>query len=184
MRERVMDAAHELTCADGWDKTSLSAVAARAQVSRPSVYKEFGTRARLGHALVTRETRRLLDDITEALGTADGNPRDALETALLLVLTVADRNPLLRSVVTAARPGVDSLLPYLAARTDPLFDGAHGLLRAWLDERFPTRAEEDLDVVSDFVVRTAMSHLVLPTWPPEVAAGRLSRTAFRVLGEP
>lgn len=183
MRERILDAAHELTCADGWDRASLSAVASLAQVSRPSVYKEFGSRSRLGHALVTRETRQLLDDVAGALATTDRHPRAALENALLLVLTAAEHHPLLRSVVTAARRGSDSLLPYLTARTDPLFDAAQGLLRAWLAERFPDRGEEDLEVVSDFVVRTTISHLVLPTWPPAVAAGRLSRTAFRVMGE-
>ncbi|MGW0719764.1 TetR family transcriptional regulator [Streptomyces sp. NPDC002778] len=183
MRERVLDAAHELTCADGWDRASLSAVASRAQVSRPTVYKEFGSRAHLGHALVTRETRQLLDDVAEALAATDRHPRAALETALLLVLTAAERNPLLRSVVTAARRGSDSLLPYLTARTDPLVDAARGLLRAWLAGRFPTRREEDVDVAADLVVRMAVSHLVLPVWPPEVAASRLSRSAFRVLGE-
>ncbi|MET9652204.1 TetR family transcriptional regulator [Streptomyces sp. NPDC006460] len=183
MRERVLDAAYELTCADGWDRASLSAVASLAQVSRPSVYKEFGTRARLGHALVTRETRRLLDGVAETLTAADRDPRGALASALLFVLTAAEHNPLLRAVVTAARRGADSLLPCLTARADPLFDAAQHLLRAWLAERFPTRGEEDLDVVTDFVVRTVISHFVLPTWPPEVAAGRLARVAFRMLGE-
>ncbi|WP_372499553.1 TetR/AcrR family transcriptional regulator [Streptomyces spororaveus] len=60
MRQRVLDAARDLTCEAGWDQVSLSAVAARAEVSRPSVYKEFGNRAGLGRALVVRETQQFL----------------------------------------------------------------------------------------------------------------------------
>lgn len=183
IRERVLGAAYELACAEGWDRVSLSAVASLAQVSRPSVYKEFGSRARLGHVLVTRETRRLLDDVAEALAATDRHPPAVLEAALLVVLTAAEHNPLLRSVVTAARRGSDSLLPYLTARTNPLFDAAQGLFRAWLAERFPARGAEDVEVAADFVVRMAISHLVLPARPPTMAAGRLSRTALRVLGE-
>ncbi|MET7440212.1 TetR family transcriptional regulator [Streptomyces sp. NPDC005496] len=183
MRERILDAAHELTCAHGWDRASLSAVASRAQVSRPSVYKEFGSRARLGHALVARETRQLLDDVAGALATSDRHPRAALETALLLVLTAAEHHPLLRSVVTAARRGSDSLLAYLTARTDPFLDAVQNVLRTWLAERFPHQGEEHLEEVVDVVVRMTISHLVLPTWPPGVAACRLSRIAVRLLGE-
>ncbi|MFE5524437.1 TetR/AcrR family transcriptional regulator, partial [Streptomyces virginiae] len=67
MRQRVLDAAGDLTCEAGWDQVSLSAVAARAEVSRPSVYKEFGNRAGLGRALVVRETQQFLAGVADAL---------------------------------------------------------------------------------------------------------------------
>ncbi|MFW6695715.1 TetR family transcriptional regulator [Streptomyces sp. MAR4 CNX-425] len=183
MRERVLAAAHELTCAAGWDQVSISAVAERAEVSRPSVYKEFGNRAGLGRALVVRETRSFLDGVVDALGPADRHPRAGLEGAVLFALTEAEHNPLVRAVITAARRGSDSLLPYLTARTDPVFDAAQHILRAWLTERFPACGEEDIDVATDLIVRMTISHLVLPTWPPPTAAERLSRAALRALGE-
>jgi AcrR family transcriptional regulator len=43
MRHRVLDAARDLTCASGWDRVSLSAVAEAAQVSRPSATRSSAT---------------------------------------------------------------------------------------------------------------------------------------------
>lgn len=181
MRQRVLDAARDLTCASGWDQVSLSAVAAAAEVSRPSVYKEFGNRAGLGRALVVRETHQFLESVARTLNPGQPDTRASLEAAVHFVLTEAHRNPLIRAVVMAAREGSDSLLPYLTARADPIFDAAQSLLRAWLTERFPERDEELVDVAADIAVRMTISHLVLPGADPRPTAERLSLAVLKVL---
>ncbi|MEV5433980.1 TetR family transcriptional regulator [Streptomyces sp. NPDC052701] len=181
MRQRVLDAARDLACAAGWDQVSLSAVAAAAEVSRPSVYKEFGNRAGLGRALVVRETREFLESVAQALYPGFPDTRASLEAAVFFVLTEADRNPLIRAVVMAAREGSDSLLPYLTARADPIFEAAQGLLRAWLAERFPERDEELIDMAADIAVRMTISHLLLPGADPQLTAKRLSLAVLKVL---
>ncbi|MEU0005745.1 TetR family transcriptional regulator [Streptomyces sp. NPDC006314] len=181
MRQRVLDAARDLACASGWDQVSLSAVAAAAEVSRPSVYKEFGNRAGLGRALVVRETREFLESVAQALYPGLPDTRASLETAVFFVLTEAHRNPLVRAVVMAAREGSDSLLPYLTARADPIFDAAQGLLRAWLTERFPGRDEDLIEMAADITVRMTISHLLLPGADPRPTAQRLSLAVLKVM---
>lgn len=181
MRQRVLAAARELTCASGWDQVSLSAVAAAADVSRPSVYKEFGNRAGLGRALVVSETEVFLGSVAEVLDPGLPDTRAALEEAVHFVLTEAHRNPLVRAVVLAAREGSDSLLPYLTARADPVFDAAQNLLRTWLTERFPDQDQVLVDVAADVAVRMTLSHLVLPGADPRATAERISLAVLKVL---
>ncbi|MEU3862148.1 TetR family transcriptional regulator [Streptomyces sp. NPDC028722] len=181
MRQRVLDAARDLTCASGWDQVSLSAVAAAAEVSRPSVYKEFGNRAGLGRALVVRETHQFLESVARTLYPGQADTRASLEEAVFFVLTEAHRNPLIRAVVMAAREGSDSLLPYLTARADPIFDAALSLLRAWFTDRFPERGEELIAVAADIAVRMTISHLILPGADPRPTAERLSLAVLKVL---
>ncbi|MFE9934206.1 TetR family transcriptional regulator [Streptomyces sp. NPDC005533] len=178
---RVLDAARDLTCESGWDRVSLSAVAARAEVSRPSVYKEFGNRAGLGRALVIRETQEFLTGVAATLYPGLPNTRASLEAAVFHVLTEAERQPLIRAVISAAREGSDSLLPYLTARADPIFDAGQSLLQEWLRERCPDPDDQDIEVAADIAVRMTISHLILSTHPPRHTARRLAAAVLKLL---
>lgn len=184
MRVRVLDAARDLTCEAGWDQVSLSAVAARAQVSRPSVYKEFGNRAGLGRALVIRETRQFLAGVADTLHPGLPDSHACLEAAILYVLTEADSQPLIRAVIAAARHGSDSLLPYLTARADPIFDAGQSLVQDWLGTRYPEQRTETLEMTADVIVRMTISHLILPADAPGITARRLATAALKLLHEP
>ncbi|MFH9263936.1 TetR family transcriptional regulator [Streptomyces sp. NPDC017546] len=187
MRQRVLDVARDKASADGWNQVSLSAVAADAEVSRPSVYKEFGSRAGLGHALVVRETQEFLAGVADVLHPGRPDTRACLEAAIRHVLTEAHHNPLISAVVMASREGSDSLLPYLTARADPIFDAAQALLRAWLAERFPDQDEPAITGAADITVRMTISHLVLPDTDADtdtdaaVTAERLAGAVLKLL---
>ncbi len=181
MRQRVLDAARDLTCEAGWDQVSLSAVAARAEVSRPSVYKEFGNRAGLGRALVVRETRQFLTGVADALYPGVPDSHACLQVAILYVLREADSQPLIRAVITAARNGSDSLLPYLTARADPIFDAGQSLVQGWLATRYPHQHTESLEIAADVIVRMTISHLILPADEQHLTARRLATAALKLL---
>ncbi|MER5308520.1 TetR family transcriptional regulator [Streptomyces sp. NPDC002773] len=181
MRVSVLDAAHDLTCEAGWDQVSLSAVAARARVSRPSVYKEFGNRAGLGRALVVRETRQFLAGVADTLYPGLPDSQTCLEAAILYVLKEADHQPLIRAVIAAARHGSDSLLPYLTARADPIFDAGQSLVQEWLGTRYPEQRTETLEMTADVIVRMTISHLVLPAAEPHITARRIATAALKLL---
>lgn len=181
MRASVLDAAHDLTCEAGWDQVSLSAVAARAQVSRPSVYKEFGSRADLGRALVVRETRQFLAGVADAFYPGLPESQACLEAAILYVLEEADKQPVIRAVIAAARHGSDSLLPYLTARADPIFDAGRSLVQEWLGTRYPEQHTETLEMTADVIVRMTISHLILPTAEPRITARKLAVAAAKLL---
>ncbi len=181
MRQCVLDAARDLTCEAGWDRVSLLAVAARAGVSRPSVYKEFGNRAGLGRALVVRETRQFLAGVADALYPGVPDTHACLRVAILYVLQEADHQPLIRAVITAARQGSDSLLPYLTARADPIFDAGHTLVRGWLATRYPEQDADALQMAADVIVRMTISHLILPADEQHLTAERLATAALKLL---
>ncbi|MGW7195659.1 TetR family transcriptional regulator [Streptomyces chryseus] len=181
MRLRVLDAARDLTCDAGWDQVSLSAVAARAEVSRPSMYKEFGSRAGLGRALVVRETQQFLAGVADTFYPGLPDTHACLEAAILYVLTEADNQPLIRAVITAAREGSDSLLPFLTARTDPIFDAGQSLVQGWLATRYPEQGTEALEMAADVIVRMTISHLILPAGEPQFTARRLATAALKLL---
>ncbi|AJE82215.1 TetR family transcriptional regulator [Streptomyces albus] len=84
-RAAILAAARELFLAEGFDRSSVDAVAARAKVSKRTVYDYFGDKRTLlqavvdgvGQSLITTIRRTLDDTLTALPGTAD------LEDALI-----------------------------------------------------------------------------------------------------
>ncbi|WP_019354363.1 TetR/AcrR family transcriptional regulator [Streptomyces sp. AA1529] len=78
-RAAILSAARELFLADGFDRSSVDAVAARAGVSKRTVYDYFGDKQTLlhavvdtvGQALITTVRSTLDDTLTDRTGTAD-----------------------------------------------------------------------------------------------------------------
>ncbi|OEV02267.1 TetR family transcriptional regulator [Streptomyces qinglanensis] len=78
-RAAILSAARELFLADGFDRSSVDAVAARARVSKRTVYDYFGDKQTLlhavvdtvGQALITTVRSTLDDTLTDRTGTAD-----------------------------------------------------------------------------------------------------------------
>ncbi|MER6349585.1 TetR family transcriptional regulator [Streptomyces sp. NPDC001595] len=165
MRDDVLDAARAMAAEKGWDSVSLSQVAARAEVSRPTVYKEFGSRGGLSQALVHREAERFLVGVARALQQPAPTASGALAAAILYALEEARENMLVASVINAARDGTDSLLPYLTARSEPVVMGARHMVRTWCRTHYPQVDTVRTEQAADVIVRLALSHIVLP--PPD-----------------
>ncbi|WP_149551187.1 TetR family transcriptional regulator [Streptomyces marokkonensis] len=162
MRDDVLDAARAMAAEKGWDSVSLSQVASRAEVSRPTVYKEFGSRGGLSRALVHREAERFLIGVDRALQQPAPTASDALAAAVLYALEEARENVLVASVVKAARDGTDSLLPYLTARSEPVVTGARLLVRSWCQAHYQRSDTVRTDQAADVIVRLTLSYIVLP----------------------
>jgi AcrR family transcriptional regulator len=119
----------------GWDGLSLERVAARAGVSRVTLWRQGVTR----ETLVAGLLRRLADDYREAMWpvlAAEATGRERLEGALLALFDVLDRHlPLLLvsdevfhwAAAHASPPGL-FLDPFLRALADGQSDGSLGSL--------------------------------------------------------
>ncbi|MFD5518817.1 TetR/AcrR family transcriptional regulator [Streptomyces sp. NPDC127066] len=127
MREQVLTVAGELASAHGWDRVRVADVADRADVSRPTIYKEFGDRAGIGRALVQRETDHFLLGVAKVLEQPGGDVAVCLRAAVSHSLAESSSTPLTSAVLDAARNNTEALLPYLASRPDPIFDSARSL---------------------------------------------------------
>ncbi|WP_431980590.1 TetR/AcrR family transcriptional regulator [Streptomyces qinglanensis] len=109
-RAAILSAARELFLADGFDRSSVDAVAARAGVSKRTVYDYFGDKQTLLHAVVDTvgqslitTVRRTLDDTltvrTEAAGLEDALVAFSMQIATEM-LDSAEYATLLRLVRT------------------------------------------------------------------------------------
>ncbi|MFD6494531.1 TetR/AcrR family transcriptional regulator [Streptomyces sp. NPDC060188] len=180
MREQVLAAAGELASVRGWDRVTMADLAERAEVSRPSIYKEFGDRAGIGRALVQRETDNFLRGVAEALERPGGDVATCLVGASYALNESAD-NPLISAVLRAARHGTDGLLPFLASRPDPIFDSARSLLEVWLTHREPTKGVWRTAEAADVAVRLTLSHMLLPAGESDRVPELLLQAVLAVL---
>ncbi|MFF9623828.1 TetR family transcriptional regulator [Streptomyces griseosporeus] len=184
MREQVLAEARALAAEGGWDKVRVADLAARAQVSRPSVYKEFHDRAGIGRALVQRETDAFLLGLAGVLESQGDDLGRALEAAVAHALSEAGANPFIGAVLTAARGGTDALLPFLTSRPEPVFSSAWRLLSQWLGEVVPQVAADRRIEAADLAVRLTLSHMLLPAARPETTPRQVSQAVCAVLGVP
>ena len=77
---RLVDAARELFARDGYDATSLDAVAARAKVTKGAVYHHFEGKRQLFEAVFSREVERMTAPLAAAYG-GKKDPWDAFSAS-------------------------------------------------------------------------------------------------------
>jgi len=82
VRRRILDAAVEVLSLSGFDAASLSEVAARAGVSRPTVYRHFGSREQLVSAALLRLSGEIVERIWAAADQASSAAELVVEATL------------------------------------------------------------------------------------------------------
>jgi AcrR family transcriptional regulator len=116
-REHLLDAAKELVAEDGFHGVSIEAVARRAGITRPIVYRHFADLVTLLDALVERETLRALmqlreilpGDASDLIAALDGYLRAVRSdpvTWQLVLVAPEGAPPLLRERISAGRAAV------------------------------------------------------------------------------
>jgi len=182
MRETILDAAYDLVVARGWSAARMADIAAAVGLSRQTLYNEFGNKDGLASAVALRETRRFLAGITAVLDEHD-ELRTAIEAAARFTFAQAGDNPLLKAVLTATdEDGLHAdLLPLITTHSEPLLLTSRATLAEHLLGRWPSLGVEDVTAAAEVAFRLVISHLVLPTDPPDVVAARLGRLVTRFL---
>lgn len=166
--ERLLDASVEIVAEVGWDALSMTEVSKRSGVPRQSIYKEVGTKADLGRAVVDREVGRFLALTGEELA-AHPDFESGLPAAARRVLEQGRANPVLQSVL---RLGQDTgLLALLTVHPDAVLGQVTDAVLALVS------GEQANEAMVDTVVRLMISHLVQPTVPVDDAVERISRAA-------
>ncbi|MBB6118792.1 TetR/AcrR family transcriptional regulator [Nocardiopsis algeriensis] len=164
-RERLTDAAYAEVVSGGWADCRMADVAAAAGVSRQTLYNVFGSKEGLLQAVVVREVGALLDDVMRVLEAEGSNPVHALGRSTVLVLSSAERNPLLRAVVTGDR----ELLPVLTTRSAPLLDVLVERIAATLRANLPHLEPSLAEAVADVSTRLTVSYTLQPIGLDEAA---------------
>ncbi len=117
MRERVLDAAEQCLLEGGFGDSRLhSAIARRAGLSRPTVYKYVGDQDTINAAVIQRHLIRFLSELQPLLDRR--RPlREQLLDVLVFVVQHAREHPLLRA---ALRDVPEQLLPWFTTRANVL----------------------------------------------------------------
>jgi AcrR family transcriptional regulator len=172
LRDSVLDAMRELLADHDWAKVSLSDVAARAGVSRQTLYNEFGSRSGLTEAYAIRLVDTLVDHVEKAVWAHVDDVRRALADAFRGFLLESASDPLVRSLVGGgAKP---DLLRLVTVDSAPM--RAHATRR--LAETFQ-RSWVDIDgaraqTLARAIVRLALSYVSMPPEPDHDAAADLA----------
>ncbi|SEL51158.1 MULTISPECIES: TetR/AcrR family transcriptional regulator [Rhodococcus] len=89
--QQMLDAAVEVFSVNGFHDTSMDAIAAAAQISKPMLYLYYGSKEELFAACIHREGLRFVEAITPA-GDPSLSPREQLRAALVGFLGFVDQN--------------------------------------------------------------------------------------------
>jgi len=93
--QQMLDAAMQLFSANGYHETSMDAIAAQAQISKPMLYLYYGSKEELFAAVLSRELTRFIDAVRADLdvtGDLKQSPRELLRRTIVSVLHYIDAN--------------------------------------------------------------------------------------------
>ncbi|SED71211.1 DNA-binding transcriptional regulator, AcrR family [Amycolatopsis tolypomycina] len=167
LREALLDAAADLLPDRGHAGLRMADVAAKAGVSRQTVYNEFGNKAALTQAVALRTAAEFLDGIRQRFETADGLLA-GIHHAVVYTIEHARENRLVAAAL-GTEAGED-LLPLLTSRGEPILTAAAELAAEQYRELEPGLSPEAAALLAETVVRLSLSHLVLSTHSAAEAA--------------
>ncbi|MFD1247137.1 TetR family transcriptional regulator [Nocardioides ginsengisoli] len=181
LRERLLEAAVQLTTDAGWAKVTMARLADEVGVSRQTVYNEIGTKNDLAEAMVMRELDRFLAGVARSF---DENPDDligAIRDSARRVLKYAQNNALLHAVVSATHGADTELLPLLTTHSEYLLEGAKLVVAERVAAYDVDLPADRLEASIDMVVRLVLSHVMQPSGDPARTGDDIAWIAERVL---
>ena len=160
LSERILDAALELAAAFGLRRLTMDDVATRAQVGRMTVYRRFGSHAKLVDALAVRECRRCLETIAASVD-PDAPADERLAKLFTATLEVIREHPLLERL---ARVEPEALLREMSRDGSEVFELIHGFLAGLIREGQAAGelAAGDAELLAELGIRLGVSFVVMP----------------------
>ena len=157
----------------------MADVALAAGVSRQTLYKEFRSREEFAQTLIMREAERFLLDVEHAVSTHLDDPAHALAAAFDVFLQAAAQNPLVRTIVhtpygALRGSGSEELLALFTTHGQPLLEGTTARLSTVILGGWPWVPREDAELLSECLVRLAISYAALPKGPTSMSAASVA----------
>lgn len=177
LRDVVMQATVEIVRTQGWARTRMGDIAAVAGISKPTLYKYFGSREELAREYVDREVDQVLQTARTVFKRYPGDPERALTEGLQHIVEDLSRNPLIRAVFTDDAVAA-SLLPLVTTHGERLLKHAVDEIAAISSVALPGALPEDIRAYSDTLVRLMISHAILPSPSVEDSVDSMLRVAL------
>jgi AcrR family transcriptional regulator len=89
--QQMLDAAVQMFSVNGYHETSMDAIAAEAQISKPMLYLYYGSKEELFGAVLNRELARFVDAVRGDVDFTQ-SPKDLLRNAVVSYLSYIDAN--------------------------------------------------------------------------------------------
>jgi AcrR family transcriptional regulator len=89
--QQMLDAAVQMFSVNGYHETSMDAIAAEAQISKPMLYLYYGSKEDLFGACLDRELSRFIDGVREDID-LEQSPKDLLRNTIVSFLHYIDAN--------------------------------------------------------------------------------------------
>jgi AcrR family transcriptional regulator len=89
--QQMLDAAVQMFSVNGYHETSMDAIAARAETSKPMLYLYYGSKEELFGACLDRELSRFIDGVREDID-LEQSPKDLLRNTIVSFLQYIDTN--------------------------------------------------------------------------------------------
>ncbi len=179
LEERILDAAIDSASDIGLQRLSVSDVARRAGISRPTLYKRFATRDDLVSRAVMREATAILDKVQLA-GESVDDPDDAIRASVESALVAVSEHPVLRRLVDTEP---EALIPFLIFPGSPLRGFVAVQAVGLLDRYLPDLDAETRDAMADVAARLFISYAVDPSpSSPGTVADVFARIAAEATG--
>jgi len=173
LRRSLLDAACEELRQRQWVDVTMADIALADGVRRQTLYKEFGSREEFAQALVLREADSLLEAVEQAMRDNHEQPTKALEAAFDVYLTAAAENPLVRAIVNG--DGAAELLTLLTTHGEPLLERSSARLKSLVRAGWPRMRDAEAELLSECLVRLAISYAALPNGPASMSAASIAR---------
>lgn len=158
-RERLLDAAREQLTSRPWCELTMAEVARCAGTNRARLYEIFGSRAGLGRALAARELAAIVTQVRAPIAAHPADPARALLGAFDAFLTASEESPLIGGLLRGEARELLALPS--GGQTSPRKLATRRLARIICDA-WPLTAARDAALLSDALVRLAVSHAMTP----------------------
>ncbi len=172
LRETLFGAARDELERRSWSEITMADIATAAGVSRQTLYKEFGNRNEFGLAFVIHEGERFLDAVDAAVLAHRDDPRAAIGAALELFLRTAGEDPLIR--ILLSDDGTGGMLPFVTTQGMPVVQWATARLAETIEQGWPQAPKADVRLLSETLVRLAISYITAPSESPDATAGAVA----------
>ncbi len=178
LRDRVLDAAYELVCAEGWRAVNMSQIAAMVGISRQVLYKEIGAKQALGAALVQRETDRFITGVISAMRAHPDDAAAGLAAGAAFTLRAGGDDALVKANLNRARDAEVGLTPLLTMGPRPIWAGAMDVVAAAVREFYdlPDAIDRQLNSIIEVDFRLTFSHMLQPMSTVDEAVQQISTT--------
>jgi AcrR family transcriptional regulator len=153
--DRILDAAAHLMRTYGLKRWSMEDVAEQAALGRTSVYRAFSTRDELVHAVLARELRATVGEITAA-ATASSSVEDGIIEGALVGLA-ALRSSLVEQLL---RTDPSTILPFLTTKAGPLVALTRQLLVSQARAAGATITAEHANELAEIAARLGLSFVL------------------------